>query len=90
MLFSKFDYYDTAIHSVIELVNDYTDNIIIPSSDIRIKGYCQNIGLFKEYIHKIPEYLHLNDPIRNNYIKCQDITTYGFENCDNQGRGHDP
>ena len=70
-IFSKFDYYDTAIHSVIELVNDYTDNIIIPSSDIRIKGYCQNIGLFKEYIHKIPEYLHLNDPIRNNYIKSK-------------------
>lgn len=70
-IFSKFDYYDTAKNSAIELVNDYTDNIIIPSSDIIIKGYCQNIGLFKDYIHKIPEYLHLNDPVRNNYIKSK-------------------
>ena len=76
-IFSKFDYYDTANHSAIELVNDYTSkdycscNIIIPSSDIIIKGYCQNIGLFKDYIHKIPEYLHLNDPVRNNYIKSK-------------------
>ena len=76
-IFSKFDYYDTTSNSVFELINDYTDNIIIPLSDIKIKGYCQNVNLFKEYIHKIPEYLCLDDPIKNNYIKSK------YKNFDN-------
>jgi beta-1,4-mannosyl-glycoprotein beta-1,4-N-acetylglucosaminyltransferase len=76
-IFSKFNYYNKTEDLLVELENNYTDNIITPSSDIKIKGYCQNINLFKEYIYKIPEYLYLNDPIRNNYIKSK------YKNFDN-------
>jgi beta-1,4-mannosyl-glycoprotein beta-1,4-N-acetylglucosaminyltransferase len=70
-IFSKFEYYDTRNNSAIECANDYTSNIVIPSTDIIIKGYCQNVELFKDYIHKIPEYLHLDDATIIDCIKTK-------------------
>ena len=70
-IFSKFEYYNTRNNLAIECANDYTSTIVIPSTDIIIKGYCQNVELFKDYIHKIPEYLHLDDSTIIDYIKTK-------------------
>lgn len=50
--------------------HNYSCDTVIPdmTKDIFIKGYCQNISLFKEYIHKIPDYLKLSDSSIINYI----------------------
>lgn len=70
-IFSKFEYYNTRNNLAIECANDYTSTIVTPSTDIIIKGYCQNVELFKDYIHKIPEYLHLDDSTIIDYIKTK-------------------
>jgi hypothetical protein len=43
------------------VTNNYTSNKIIPSKHIFIKGYCQNIDLFREYFDRIPNYLSFKD-----------------------------
>ena len=69
-ILNKFKYYKKIKdHSVIH--NDYTNNKCIPSRNILISGYCQNIYLFKDYLHKIPRYLNLEDPTIINYIKSK-------------------
>jgi len=49
--------------------NNHTANKIVPRKDILIKGWCQNLGLFQDYLHKIPEYLDLTDAAITNYIR---------------------
>ena len=48
--------------------NNYSDNKIVPETDLYIKGYCQNVNLFIEFIEKIPKYLNLNDSFFIDYI----------------------
>ena len=55
-IFSKFEYAAlpdtrTTVH------NDYTSDRIIPSTNLKIGGYCQNLDLFKDVMHAIPRYL---------------------------------
>ena len=52
-IFRKFIYYENNSNDLYILHNDYTDNKIIQTKDILIKGYCQNINLFKEYLPQI-------------------------------------
>lgn len=70
-IFSKFEYYNTRNNLAIECENDYTSTIVMPSTDLIIKGYCHNIDTFKDYIHKMPEYLHLDDSTIIDYIKTK-------------------
>ena len=51
--------------------NDYTANIIVPQRDILIRGWCQNLDLFQDYLHKMPEYLDLEDTAIMNHIKTK-------------------
>jgi hypothetical protein len=53
------------------LKNDYTSDKIVPNCEsLIIRGYNQNIDLFKEYIDKIPLYLDLNySTINSDIIK---------------------
>lgn len=47
----------------------YGNKKIIPKGNLLINGYCQNIDLFKKYINKIPNYLHLKDKTIIDYLK---------------------
>ena len=49
--------------------NGHTANKIVPQRNILIKGWCQNLDLFQEYLHKMPEYLNLTDATITNYIR---------------------
>jgi hypothetical protein len=57
-------------HECIVIHNNYTNTKIVPTNnyDLIIKGFSQNISLFKEYIHKIPNYLNIEDINIKNYI----------------------
>jgi len=57
--------------------NNYTANKIVPRKNILIKGYSQNLELFQDYLHKIPEYLDLKDTTIMNHIKTK------YNNIDN-------
>ena len=71
-ILSKFNWVDNRVtNHVTDVFNNYTDNKIVPNNDIRIKGYCQNINLFKEYLHCIPKYLKLDDSNIINYVKSK-------------------
>jgi hypothetical protein len=50
--------------------NNFTDNKIIPNNqfNIIIRGYNQNVDLFRNIFDKIPLYLHLNDDSIKTYI----------------------
>lgn len=72
-ILSKFDWYSKKTRPTEweVLHNDYSDNKIIPSKNIFISGYCQNINLFYEYMEKIPQYLNLNDQKIIDYINSK-------------------
>jgi hypothetical protein len=55
-LFNKLDFTNNIESSSI-INNDYTSNKVIPTHNLIIKGYCQNVKLFEEYFDKIPTYL---------------------------------
>lgn len=59
-IFNKLEF-TNCIEECETIVNNYTSNKIIPSKHLLIKGYCQNIDLFKEYFDRIPTYLSFND-----------------------------
>uniref|UniRef100_A0A6C0F724 Glycosyl transferase family 11 n=1 Tax=viral metagenome TaxID=1070528 RepID=A0A6C0F724_9ZZZZ len=70
-IFKCFDMCKKGKKNCIKIHNDNTNNKIVPSKNILISGYCQNIHLFEEYLHKVPQYLNLNDPTIINYIKSK-------------------
>lgn len=53
----------SSAHECILIHNNYTNTKIVPTNnyDLIIKGFNHNISLFKEYIHKIPNYLNFED-----------------------------
>jgi hypothetical protein len=55
-IFSKFEY-ATPSDTPTTVHNDYTSNRIVPSTNLKISGYCQNLDLFKDVIRDIPRYL---------------------------------
>ena len=60
-------------HTIVH--NHYGNKKYVPKENIDenilISGYCQNIGLFKEHLYKMPEYLNLQDTTAINYIKSK-------------------
>jgi hypothetical protein len=59
-IFNKLQFIDfPESYSIIN--NNYSDNKIIPTKNIFIKGYCQNLKLFDEYFYKIPNYLNFKN-----------------------------
>lgn len=71
-ILSKFDFYNKINNAVI--VNNAYENIkytVKGNENILIRGYCQNINLFKPFLHKIPKYLNLEDETIINFIKSK-------------------
>jgi hypothetical protein len=58
-IFSKLEFTNDREDSII-INNDYSDYKIVSHKSIFIKGYCQNLNLFKEIFNKIPQYLSFN------------------------------
>jgi hypothetical protein len=57
------------LSNTIDVENFFSNNKIIPeNTHINILGFNQNLDLFKEYFHKIPDYLYLKDPSIIEYI----------------------
>lgn len=70
-IFRNFTFTDNLdLSNTISLDNHFDDIKIVPSEDknINIEGFNQNIGLFKEFLHKIPDYLYLKDQSIIDYI----------------------
>lgn len=73
-ILSKFDWYggnDNKPENFEIIHNDYSDTIIVPTKNIMITGYCQNINLFKKHLNKMPKYLNLNDNTIRDYINSK-------------------
>jgi len=65
--FTFIDYLDS--NNIINVENHFSNNKIIPeNTHLNILGFNQNLDLFKEYFHKIPDYLYLSDPSIIEYI----------------------
>ena len=75
-IFKHFSYRE--VSNGCEIVeNGHTANKIVPRKNILIKGWCQNLDLFQDYLHKMPEYLDLTDATITNHIKTK------YKNIDN-------
>lgn len=60
---------DQVDHPHVIVHNDYSNNPILNiTKSIFIKGYNQNVQLFLEYAHKIPQYINIDDVYIKNYI----------------------
>ena len=70
-IYKKFNFYKNIKNNYQIIRNDYTDDKVIPKSDLLIDGYCQNLNLFDEYLYKIPKYLNLEDNYVNNLLKTK-------------------
>ena len=69
-ILSKFGFYKKLEdHRIMH--NDYTNVKCVPDKNILISGYSQNLNLFKEYLHKLPEYLNLQDKTIISYIQAK-------------------
>ena len=68
-IFKKFKFMNSNNAYKTIIYNNFSDTRLVePNSDILVRGYNQNINLFKEYINLIPNYLHLKDTTITNYI----------------------
>jgi hypothetical protein len=62
-IFKNITYTNAPNGQVAIINNNYTDQVIVPGDfNLLIRGYCQNLNLYADYLHKMSSYLFLTDP----------------------------
>jgi len=49
--------------------NDYTSQKVVPSKNIAIHGYSQNVELFREHFHTLKKYFNFTDTSKFDYLR---------------------
>lgn len=70
-ILKKFKFCDKIEENVSPIRNDSPAYIVTPTQSMVVEGFSNNILLYKDILHKVPEYLYLHDVDTIRYIRMK-------------------
>jgi hypothetical protein len=80
-IFKRLTFTEIAQQPLVRVHNDFTDNLVVPTSNLLVTGFNQNLNLFRSVLSKIPNYLNFDDEIvsylKKKYLLDENSTCIG-------------